>query len=97
MTPATPRYDLRIQGMRMVAVIMVLLYHAEVPGFSGGFIGVDSFFCISGFVVTGMLSREKEATGTLDLPAFYGSRFKRLLPQSSLVVCMVHLSGNGDC
>lgn len=75
-----------IQGMRGLAILLVLLNHAEVPGFGGGFVGVDIFFVISGFLIGGLLQRELESTGRLDLWAFFARRIRRLLPSSLLVV-----------
>jgi len=75
-----------IQGLRAVAVLLVLLFHAEIPGFSGGFIGVDVFFVISGFLITGMLLREIETTGWISLPNFYARRIRRLMPAAWLVL-----------
>lgn len=74
-----------IQGLRAVAVLMVVAYHA---GFSvpGGFVGVDVFFVISGFVITAMLQREFSSTGTISFSAFYLRRFKRLTPALSLAI-----------
>lgn len=69
-----------IQGLRAVAVIIVVLYHARVPGFSGGFVGVDVFFVISGYVIGASLLRELTATGTIRLRRFYERRVRRLLP-----------------
>ncbi|MDA2895493.1 acyltransferase family protein [Mycolicibacterium sp. BiH015] len=74
-----------IEGLRAVAVLAVVLFHAEIPGFSGGFIGVDVFFVISGFLITGLLWREVSTTGTVRLAAFYGARARRLLPASAAV------------
>ena len=54
-----------IQGMRALAVLLVMLSHAAVPGFGGGFVGVDVFFVISGFLITGILVRELVTTGTI--------------------------------
>lgn len=69
-----------IQGLRAVAVLSVLLYHAGVPGFEGGYVGVDVFFVISGFLITGLIVREIETTGSLDLKRFWARRIRRLLP-----------------
>ena len=80
-----------LEGLRAVAVILVLLYHAQVPWVSGGYVGVDVFFVLSGFLITGLLARELAATGRVDLPAFYARRARRLLPAASvtLLVTMV--------
>lgn len=69
-----------IQGLRGIAVLAVVLYHAGVPGFGGGFVGVDVFFVISGFVITGVLQREIAATGKVKLSEFYAGRVRRLAP-----------------
>ena len=58
-----------VQGLRAVAILLVVLYHAGVPGLTGGYVGVDVFFVISGFVITGVLLRERFATrGTSVVP-----------------------------
>ncbi len=75
-----------IEGLRAVAVLAVVLFHAEVAGLPGGFVGVDVFFVISGFLITGMLWREVEATGTVRLRRFYAARARRLLPAGVLVI-----------
>ena len=74
-----------IEGLRAVAVVGVVLFHAVVPGVGGGFIGVDVFFVISGFLITGLLWREVSTTGTVGLRRFYGARARRLLPASATV------------
>jgi peptidoglycan/LPS O-acetylase OafA/YrhL len=74
-----------IEGLRAVAVLAVLLFHAEVPGVGGGFVGVDVFFVISGFLITGLLWREVSTAGTVRLGRFYGARARRLLPASATV------------
>ncbi len=71
--------------MRAVAVLAVVLFHAEVPGVGGGYVGVDVFFVISGFLITGLLWREANTTGTVGLRRFYGARARRLLPASATV------------
>jgi peptidoglycan/LPS O-acetylase OafA/YrhL len=77
-----------IQGLRAVSILMVIAFHAGLP-VPGGFVGVDVFFVISGFVITGMLQREWAATGRLRLGAFYLRRFKRLTPALALMVTVV--------
>jgi peptidoglycan/LPS O-acetylase OafA/YrhL len=69
-----------IEGLRGVAILLVLLFHAALIGIPGGFIGVDVFFVISGFLITGLLVRERERTGGIGLAAFYARRVRRLLP-----------------
>ena len=66
-------------------MVAVVLFHAEVPGVGGGFVGVDVFFVISGFLITGLLWREVSTTGTVRLRRFYGARARRLLPASATV------------
>jgi peptidoglycan/LPS O-acetylase OafA/YrhL len=75
-----------IEGLRAVAVVAVVLFHAGVPGIGGGFVGVDVFFVISGFLITGMLSREVISTGKVALVRFYGARARRLLPAGCTVL-----------
>jgi peptidoglycan/LPS O-acetylase OafA/YrhL len=78
-------FRLDIEGLRAVAVLAVVLFHAGVPGVGGGYIGVDVFFVISGFLITGLLWREVTTAGTIRLGRFYGARARRLLPASALV------------
>ena len=66
-------------------MLAVVLFHADVPGVGGGFVGVDVFFVISGFLITGLLWREVSSTGTVRLRGFYGARARRLLPASATV------------
>ena len=75
-----------IQGLRAMAVIAVLLYHLEVPFVPGGFVGVDVFFVISGFLITGLLLRQLIDTGRISLTGFYARRARRLLPAATLVL-----------
>ncbi|MDC7711140.1 acyltransferase family protein [Vogesella indigofera] len=79
-------YRSDIDGLRALAVIAVVAYHAGIPGFSGGFVGVDVFFVISGYLISGLLLNEMEATGKVDLLAFYARRIRRILPMLLLVV-----------
>jgi peptidoglycan/LPS O-acetylase OafA/YrhL len=67
-------------------VLAVVLFHARVPGVSGGFVGVDVFFVVSGFLITGLLWREVTNTGTVGLARFYGARARRLLPAAGTVL-----------
>ncbi|PUA81468.1 acyltransferase family protein [Nocardioides currus] len=78
-----------IDGLRAVAVVMVVGYHAQWPGFTAGLVGVDVFLVISGFVITAMLLRELEATGRVSWPAFFARRVRRLLPAAALMVAVV--------
>ena len=89
--PPPPRFRPDVEGMRAVAVGMVLVYHAGVGFVPGGFVGVDVFFVISGFLITGMLIREVEQTGTVSLAQFYARRAKRLLPAAALVLAVTAL------
>ena len=75
-----------LEGLRAVAVGLVLLYHAGVPGIGGGFVGVDVFFVLSGFLITGLIVRELDATGRIDLPSFYARRARRLLPAAAAAI-----------
>jgi peptidoglycan/LPS O-acetylase OafA/YrhL len=73
-------------------VSVVVLDHAHVPGMSGGFVGVDVFFVISGFLITQLLLREVKQTGRISLGGFYARRARRILPAASLVVVVTVLS-----
>ncbi|WP_162262603.1 acyltransferase family protein [Nocardioides sp. Soil796] len=75
-----------IEGLRAVATFLVLPYHAGLMLFPGGFVGVDVFFVISGFVITGQLMKEVDRTGRVGLLGFYARRAKRLLPAASVVL-----------
>jgi len=81
----TQGYRPDIEGLRGLAVVLVVAYHATPRRFHGGFIGVDVFFVISGYLITGLLVREIEKTGRLSLAGFYARRARRLLPSSALV------------
>ncbi|MDV3130391.1 acyltransferase [Mycobacterium sp. 21AC1] len=87
-TPPPSRKPFRpdIEGLRAVAVVAVVLFHAGVPGVTGGFIGVDVFFVVSGFLITGLLWREASGTGTVRLASFYAARARRLLPAAAVVL-----------
>ena len=74
-----------IEGLRAVAVMLVLLFHAGVPGMEGGYIGVDVFFVLSGFLITSLMLNERTGTGRISLRGFYARRIRRILPMSGLV------------
>ena len=80
------RIRVDIEGLRAVATLLVLPYHAGLMLFPGGFVGVDVFFVISGFVITGQLLKEVDRTGGVSLMGFYARRAKRLLPASAVVL-----------
>ncbi|MDQ3526405.1 MAG: acyltransferase, partial [Actinomycetota bacterium] len=93
--PERERPTLRpdIEGLRAVAVLLVLLYHLGVPGLSSGFAGVDVFFVISGFLITAHLLRELESSGRIRLGRFYARRARRLLPVATLVLVFTAVAG----
>lgn len=78
-----------LDGVRAIAVALVLLSHGGIPGVAGGFIGVDVFFVLSGFLITSLLLDELDFTGRIDLLAFWRRRTKRLLPALVLMVLAV--------
>jgi peptidoglycan/LPS O-acetylase OafA/YrhL len=86
------RFRPDLEGLRAVAILLVLLYHAHVPGFGGGFVGVDVFFVLSGFLITGILIRDLDATGTISLGAFYARRARRLLPAAAVALVVTLLA-----
>ena len=81
----------QIQALRALAAVLVLIYHAK--WLDGGYIGVDIFYVISGFLITGILIRELDTKNTLSLIAFYARRTKRLLPASFLVIFATGIAG----
>ncbi|WP_238138121.1 acyltransferase family protein [Kytococcus schroeteri] len=87
--PSSFRPD--VEGLRAIAVLSVMAYHAGLPLVTGGFAGVDVFFVLSGFLITGQLLKEVDRTGRVDLPAFYGRRAKRLLPAATTVLIVTGL------
>ncbi|MEU2758751.1 acyltransferase family protein [Streptomyces sp. NPDC007094] len=82
-----------IEGLRAVAVLAVLAFHAGIPGVAGGFVGVDVFFVISGYLITGLLVREAITTGRIRLGAFFSRRARRLLPSAAVVLAAVSVAG----
>ena len=91
MSPSALRdasHDFRpdIEGLRGLAVLLVVCFHGGLAWFSGGFIGVDVFFVLSGYLITGLLVAEFQRTSRIDLVRFYGRRAKRLLPAFALML-----------
>ena len=83
---ASIRFRPDIEGLRAVAVVLVVLFHVGVPGLAGGYIGVDVLFVVSGFLLTSLMLREIGRTGTLSLVGFYARRARRLLPAAAVVL-----------
>ena len=81
-----------IEGLRAIAVLLVLVYHAGLPFLPHGFLGVDVFFVISGYLITGLLLRELAATGSISWPRFVARRARRLLPAAILVLVAIAVS-----
>ncbi|WP_423142156.1 acyltransferase family protein [Parablastomonas sp. CN1-191] len=77
--PPGPGYRPEIDGLRALAIVPVVLFHAGVPGFGGGYVGVDVFFVISGYLITGILMREAGGSG-IDFGRFYEHRVRRIVP-----------------
>ena len=77
-----------LDGIRAIAVAAVLLYHLELAAFQGGFLGVDVFFALSGFLITRLLAEEFQKTGSISLKDFYIRRARRLLPAMLAVVVL---------
>jgi peptidoglycan/LPS O-acetylase OafA/YrhL len=97
------RYRRDIDGLRALAILPVLLFHAHVPGFSGGYVGVDIFFVISGYLITGIIARDVDE-GRFSLARFYERRFRRIMPALSLMILTVlaaaawlYLPGDLEC
>lgn len=82
-------YRLDIQGLRAIAVILVVITHSQIFPLAGGYVGVDIFFVISGFIITATLMRELETNGKISLSGFYARRFLRLLPTATIVIVVI--------
>ena len=83
-----------LEGLRGVAILLVLLCHVRIPGAEAGFVGVDVFFVLSGFLITGLLVNERERTGRIGLGAFYARRARRILPAAVLVLATTLLAAS---
>lgn len=84
--PGDRRFRPDVEGLRAVAVLLVVLFHAGIPRLGGGFVGVDVFYVISGFVITGVLLRERAADNRISILSFYARRCRRIIPAASLVI-----------
>jgi peptidoglycan/LPS O-acetylase OafA/YrhL len=82
-------YQPALDGLRALAVTAVLMFHGGVAALGGGFLGVDAFFVLSGFLITSLLLAEYRQFGRIDLSAFWGRRARRLLPGLLLVLGVV--------
>ena len=82
-----------IQGLRAVAVTLVVLAHAGVGFVRGGFVGVDVFFVLSGFLITGLLLAEARRSGSVSLLEFYRRRARRILPAAALTLTVYAANG----
>src|SRR5689334_8529052 len=80
-----------IQGLRAVAVLLVIAAHAGVPFLPGGFVGVDVFYVISGYLIAGLLYREVLLTGKVSIGAFWARRARRILPAATVVTVVTVL------
>lgn len=86
-------YRSDLDGLRAVSVLLVVLFHADVPPFTGGFVGVDVFFVLSGYLITGLLLRESGVAGGISIAAFWARRARRLLPAATVVVLCTLVAG----
>lgn len=86
MPPQHTPFRTDVHAVRAVAVVLVLGYHLDLGWLRGGFVGVDAFFVVSGFLITGQLVRQLRDTGHIDLPAFWARRARRLAPAALLVL-----------
>nr|WP_199064143.1 acyltransferase family protein [Chromobacterium sp. ASV5] len=83
---SSKHYRPDIDGLRALAVLSVVAFHIGLPGFAGGFVGVDIFFVISGYLISGLLRQELRQQGRIDFKAFYARRIRRLAPALILTV-----------
>lgn len=74
-----------IEGLRAIAVALVVAHHFRLFWLGGGYVGVDVFFVISGFVISGLLLRERTESGGTSLVHFYARRFRRIVPMAMAV------------
>ena len=89
----SPKYRPDIDGLRAIAVLSVILFHMDIAVFSGGYVGVDVFFVISGYLITTIIYREVD-TGSFKFSTFYERRFRRILPALLVVVSVSLILGS---
>src|SRR5699024_9519084 len=89
---AKPGFRPDVQGLRAIAVLLVVLFHAGVETLSGGYVGVDVFFVISGFLITTHLLESLEREGRIRFGRFYARRARRILPAALLVAALTLLA-----
>ncbi len=89
---STPGFRADIQGLRGVAVLLVVLFHADIA-LGGGFIGVDVFFVVSGYVITSLVATQVRTAGTISIPGFFARRARRLLPLLAVTLSLTSALG----
>lgn len=92
-TPRRIPYRPDVDGLRGTAILCVVLYHLRIPGFGGGFVGVDIFFAISGFLIFSILMAEYENRLRVDWLAFYARRIRRLVPEATIMIITILILG----
>ncbi|HEX2247419.1 MAG TPA: acyltransferase, partial [Arthrobacter sp.] len=90
--PQRRKFLPEVQALRALAVLLVVIYHLQPGWLPGGFVGVDVFFVISGFLITGHMLREVQRTGRLSLAAFWAARARRILPAALVTIAAVCLA-----
>jgi len=90
---SSAQYRGDIDGLRAISIAVVVVFHGGVDRFAGGYIGVDVFFVISGFLITGLLVREVDTTGSISMREFYARRIRRLLPLSFATIVATLVAG----
>lgn len=79
-------YEPALDGLRALAALMVVAFHVSLPRFEGGFLGVELFFVLSGYLISSLLRREVARTGSVDLKSFWTRRVARLMPTLALML-----------